>query len=92
MSAENYSGKKQLRQNEICSLKCYHVNPCDKTDFHKASLQMENKYCWTGWISFPYDFFFFLTLSASLFSILKHVDVSFRKGYGLGKEAALLVI
>ena len=67
MSAENYSGKKQLRQNEICSLKCYHVNPCDKTDFHKASLQMENKYCWTGWISFPYDFFFFNSFCLSFF-------------------------
>ena len=94
MSAENYPGKKQLRQNEICFLKCYCVNPSDKTDFHKASLQMENKYCWTGWISFLYDFIylFILPLSASLLSILKRVSVSFRKGYRLGKESALLVI
>lgn len=54
--------------------------PCDKTDFHKASLQMENKYCWTGWISFPYDFFFFFNTFCLSFFHFKACWCVFQEG------------
>lgn len=93
MSAENYSGKKQLRQNEICFLKCYCVIPSDKADFHKLPYRWKiNVAELVESVSRMILFIYFLPLSASLLSILKRVSVSFRKGYGLGKESALLVI